>query len=87
MPGTLEGGKLAAQTNLRNDPQFYVKIGSMGGSIRTAKGFALNRELAKTAGALGGKISTRKGIKTGMGKKHQPVKLTLIQKLKGLLKW
>lgn len=36
------------------------KIGAKGGSRTGIKGFAANRELARTAGALGGRISRRK---------------------------
>lgn len=35
----------------------------MGGKAQVPKGFALNRELARTAGALGGKISRRPKVK------------------------
>lgn len=38
---------------------FYKKIGAKGGSKKTPKGFAVNRELARKAGKLGGKLSRR----------------------------
>lgn len=59
MAGTVEGGRKAAETNLRNDPNFYKKIGSKGGKNGHTGGFAANHELAKIAGAKGGKISKR----------------------------
>lgn len=33
MAGTKAGGRKAAETNMRNDPDFYRKIGSKGGKI------------------------------------------------------
>lgn len=59
MAGTVTGGKLAAQKNIANDPDFYKKIGSKGGKngVGTLKGFAANPTLASIAGARGGKIS------------------------------
>jgi len=65
MSGTLEGGKLAADTNRqRHGKDFYRKIGAKGGAAGTArrgsvKGFAANPELASTAGAIGGRKSRR----------------------------
>lgn len=60
MAGTVEGGKKAALKNLANDPNFYRRIGSIGGKNGTTGGFAANRELARIAGAKGGRISRRK---------------------------
>lgn len=59
MGGNRTGGLAAAKTNKENDPDFYKKIGSMGGKRKVPKGFALNKELARTAGAKGGRISVR----------------------------
>lgn len=62
MPGTKEGGIRAAETNKRkHGPDFYKRIGTMGGGTLTKKpkGFAANRALARTAGARGGRISRR----------------------------
>jgi len=68
MAGTLAGGQKAAQTNKENDPDFYKRIGKMGADsyiekqkqgIAKPRGFAYNRELAKTAGAKGGSLSKR----------------------------
>lgn len=58
--GTVEGGKQAAITNKKNHGKdFYQRIGAIGGKKTGMKGFALNRELARTAGAKGGKLSRR----------------------------
>lgn len=59
MAGTKIGGIKAAQKNLANDPNFYRRIGAIGGKNGTTGGFAANRELARIAGAKGGKISRR----------------------------
>ncbi len=59
MAGTKIGGKKAALKNLANDPDFYKRIGAIGGKNGTTGGFAANRELARTAGAKGGRISRR----------------------------
>ena len=60
MPGTIIGGKKAAAKNLAQDPDFYKKIGAKGGRNGTTGGFAANRELARTAGAIGGRKSRRR---------------------------
>ena len=60
--GTKAGGAKAAAKNLANDPLFYKKIGSKGGKHIGPKGFALNNERARSAGALGGSRSKR-GLK------------------------
>lgn len=67
MAGTKVGGLKAARANLAKNPNFYRDIGRKGGS-RTGvlKGFALNPELAKAAGAKGGRISRRGKAKTYM---------------------
>lgn len=63
MAGTVEGGKQAAETNKKRfGGDFYSKIGNIGGSVtntKTPKGFAADRERARTAGALGGRKSRR----------------------------
>lgn len=59
MAGTREGGLKAAQKNLAQDPNFYAKIGKIGGSRSTTGGFAANQELARIAGAKGGRKSRR----------------------------
>ena len=63
MTATRAGGLKARDKNLAKDPDFYKKIGSLGGSKGakdgTIKGFALDRDRAVRAGAMGGKISKR----------------------------
>lgn len=59
MSGTLAGGRKAAETNKRNNPNFYKEIGAIGGKKSRNGGFAANRELARIAGAKGGKRSRR----------------------------
>ena len=60
MSGTKKGGLKAAATNkARHGKDFYAQIGAKGGKKTGMKGFALNRELARAAGAKGGKISRR----------------------------
>lgn len=64
MPGTLKGGKKAAQTNKeRYGQDFYHRLGARGGKATAedgaVKGFAANREKAVEAGRKAGKISKR----------------------------
>lgn len=60
MAGTKTGGKSAAATNkAKYGPDFYAKIGAMGGKKGRTGGFYANRDLARTAGAKGGRISRR----------------------------
>lgn len=60
MAGTKDGGKSAAATNkAKYGPDFYAKIGAMGGKKGRTGGFFANRELARAAGAKGGRISRR----------------------------
>ena len=63
MAGNKTGGYKARDKNLANDPDFYKKIGSLGGQKSKTGGFFANRELASIAGRKGGLISRR-------GKKH-----------------
>lgn len=60
MAGTVAGGKAAAKANLAKDPDFYKKIGAIGGKKGTTGGFYANRELASIAGRKGGQISRRR---------------------------
>lgn len=64
MSNTTAGGKKVAETNLAKDPDYYKKLGALGGSTVTKntklKGFGTNRELAKEAGRIGGQRSKRK---------------------------
>lgn len=60
MAGTMEGGKKAAETNIKRYGKDFYKIqGSKGGKKGKTGGFYANRELARTAGAKGGRISRR----------------------------
>lgn len=62
MAGTLTGGKRAAAKNLAADPDFYKKIGKIGGTTKTStpKGFAaMDKAKVRAAGKLGGTISRR----------------------------
>lgn len=70
MPGTIEGGKKAANTNkLKYGKDFYARIGQKGGRNGHTGGFAANPALARIAGAKGGRKSRRTGVKNGEGKK------------------
>lgn len=62
MSGTKTGGEKARDKNLKRDPDFYKKIGSIGGKLGHTGGFYANRELARTAGAKGGSISRRRKV-------------------------
>ena len=64
MAGTKAGGQKAAAKNLAQAPNFYAKIGAMGGKLGRTGGFAANPALARIAGAKGGKISRRGKTKT-----------------------
>lgn len=63
MSGTLEGGKRAAETNIRKyGKDFYSRLGAIGGKAPYSKpkGFAaMGREKASEAGRKGGLISKR----------------------------
>jgi len=60
--GTVSGGKKAYETNTKRDPDFYRKIGALGGKNGKTGGFAAGeagRERARIYGAIGGRISKR----------------------------
>ena len=59
MSQTKIGAIKARDKNLAKNPRYYVEMGRTGGLKKVPKGFAVNRELAKTAGALGGRTSKR----------------------------
>ena len=65
MPGTTTGGKKARDTNKKkHGDDFYVRIGSLGGSTKTTKpkGFAAMPEWKRqAAGKAGGKKSRKNG--------------------------
>ena len=60
MAGTPKGGAAAAEPNKKKyGPDFYARIGAMGGKKGTTGGFFANRDLAREAGRKGGRISRR----------------------------
>ena len=59
MAGTKAGGQKAAAKNLAKDPNFYSKIGAVGGKNGRTGGFAANPDLAREAGRKGGLKSRR----------------------------
>jgi len=63
MAGTAKGGRLAAQKNKQmHGPDFYARIGRLGGKRGRTGGFAAGQEGRKRAsyyGAIGGSISRR----------------------------
>jgi general stress protein YciG len=65
MGGTREGGLKAAITNKqRHGEAHYARAGHAGGKAKVPKGFAVNRELARIAGAKGGSAERRKRNET-----------------------
>jgi len=60
MSGTKAGGLKAAQRiKEKQGPDFFARIGAIGGRNGHTGGFAANPELAREAGRIGGKISKR----------------------------
>lgn len=59
MAGNHEGAIKARNKNLERDPDFFKRIGAIGGRATVSKGFGKNPELARIAGAKGGKKSKR----------------------------
>lgn len=74
MAGTKIGGLKAAKTNKERDPNFYARIGAIGGRNGHSGGFSANGrvgkdgltgpERARIAGAKGGAKSKRGKTKT-----------------------
>jgi general stress protein YciG len=69
MSGTRIGGLKARDKNIAKDPDFYRKLGKIGGVRGTTGGYASNKigkdgltgpERSKISGKLGGTISRRK---------------------------
>lgn len=64
MSGTVKGGQLAAKKNKeKHGPDFYARIGRIGGKRGRTGGFAAGasgRKRASYYGAIGGAISRRK---------------------------
>lgn len=56
MAGNREGGIKSAKKILASDPDFYRKIGRIGGKKSTKGGFYADRNRASLAGKLGGKL-------------------------------
>lgn len=84
MAGNREGGLKATITNKKNDPDFYRKIGKMGGEKSRGGGWANNPELARIAGAKGGKVSRRgKSVKKVVKQEPVRVKLSLWERIRG----
>jgi general stress protein YciG len=56
-----KAGAIKARNTLKEKygADYYVNMGRAGGLVKGVKGFALNRELARTAGAKGGAKSKR----------------------------
>ena len=62
MPGTVEGGRKAAETNKKRYGEgFYKKIGFAGGKKSRNGGFKASPELASLAGQMGGLLSRKNG--------------------------
>lgn len=68
MAGTREGGLKAAAKNTANDPDYYTKIGRIGGQKGRTGGFASAKlgsdgmtgpDRASVYGTIGGRISRR----------------------------
>ncbi len=68
MAGTVIGGAKARETNLKNDPDHYRRIGAIRGKLSKSGGFASQKtspdgrtgqDRAKAAGSIGGKRSKR----------------------------
>ena len=68
MSGTVTGGRKARDKNLARDPNWYSKIGKIGGKLGRTGGFAseytghdglTGKERARVQGAIGGKLSKR----------------------------
>ncbi len=65
MAGTRAGGFKVRDKVLTKDPNYYSKLGRLGGSARVSKGFGkMGHERASAAGRVGGQISrkTPKGM-------------------------
>lgn len=54
MAGNHTGGLRARDANLARDPDYYRKIGAIGGRALVPKGFASDRGRAMEAGRKGG---------------------------------
>lgn len=64
MSGTVTGARKAKETTLKRNPNHFKEIGKKGGLAKVPKGFALDKERAKTAGKKGGQNGKRGKAKT-----------------------
>lgn len=63
MAQTKAGAMKAKETNyLRYGPDYYIKLGELGGKKSRGGGFAANHELAREAGRKGGSRSRRGAV-------------------------
>lgn len=59
--GSKEGGIRVRAINLAKDPDYYHKLGKMGGKWRGRKGFAaMPKSMVSAAGRKGGSVSRRR---------------------------
>lgn len=61
MAGTRQGGLQVRDKVLKRDPDYYKKLGALGGRNSHTGGFYDNREAAQAAGSKGG--SNRRGVR------------------------
>lgn len=56
MSGSHDGGVKTAAKNMNEDPDYYARIGRLGGSVKRpqTRWFRLHPELASKAGMIGG---------------------------------
>ncbi len=59
MAGTKTGAMKTKEKLLANDPDYFVKLGVIGGKVSKTGGFYANRQLASEAGRKGGRKSRR----------------------------
>lgn len=88
MAGTVAGGRKARDVNLERDPDFYKKIGHLGGTAdyRGKRGFAaMPREFVSAAGRKGGSISKRT-VKVVLAEEPKYIKPSLWKAVKGRIK-
>lgn len=69
MAGSVTGGKKAAQKIKQRDPDFFKKIGAIGGKRGTTGGFAAaTPEQRREWGRKGGKASKRTVVQHGQSR-------------------
>lgn len=61
MPGTTKGGIKVRDKMLAEDPNYYKRIGAIGGTMDRGYSFAHGKVNPSWAGKRGGKISRRNG--------------------------